>query len=71
MTNYKVDTKASGPESPEYISMANSPSNKNSNLATKPKLISDMRKTPSIQVEGNIEEPDFDIDDEIDMESLT
>ena len=51
--------------------MANSPSNKNSNLATKPKLISDMRKTPSIQVEGNIEEPDFDIDDEIDMESLT
>ena len=51
--------------------MTNSPSKKQSNLATKPKLISNMKKTPSIHVEGNIEEPDFGIDDEIDIETLT
>ena len=30
-----------------------------------------MKKTPAIQVEGKIEEADFDVPDDIDMEVLT
>ena len=53
----------------EYVSMLNSPSKKDSNTTIGHKLISDMKKAP--RNDSLIEESEFDVPDDIDMDVLT
>ena len=53
----------------EYISMRNSPSKKDSNTTIGHKLISDMKKTPQDDIQ--VEESEFDVPDDIDLDVLT
>ena len=53
----------------EYISMRNSPSKKESHTTIGHKLISDMKKSPIKEAE--IEESEFDVPDDIDLDVLT
>ena len=61
--------KPSGGEMNEYVSMMNSPSKKDSHTTIGHKLISDMKKAP--QNDAQIEDSEFDVPDDIDLDVLT